>query len=185
MITFGDRGRPRRKLNVEDFLRWLAATALAGRIRDSLLLFPLLESAHVFSLALVVGTILVVDLRLLGLASAQRPFERVASDIFKWTWGAFALTAVTGALMFTTNAPVYYHNFYFRTKMVLLMLAGLNMAVFELSRRSVERVGKPVAVVSLALWITIIFMGRMIGFTTTRAAVVKPPPTQNFDDFLK
>lgn len=170
---------------MDEFLKWLAATALAGNIRDSLLWFPLLESAHVLSLALVVGTILVVDLRLLGVASAHRPFERVASDIFKWTWGAFALTAVTGALMFMTNAPVYYHNFYFRAKMVLLLAAGLNMTVFELSRRSVERVGKAVAIISLTLWIAIIFAGRMIGFTTTRAAVVKPPPTQNFDDFLK
>lgn len=180
---------------MEDLLKWLAATALAGRIRDSLLLFPLLESAHVLGLALVFGTILVVDLRLLGAASGHRRFERVASDIFKWTWGAFALTAVTGSLMFITNAPVYYHNFYFRTKMVLLVIAALNMAVFELTAGreihgwghapSAPAAGKAVAVVSLAVWIAIIFMGRMIGFTTTRAAVVKPPPTQNFDDFLK
>ena len=113
---------------MDAFLKWLAGTALASHIRDSLLLFPLLESAHVFCLALVVGTILVVDLRLLGLASKQRPFERVASDTFKWTWGAFALTAATGLLMFTTNAPVYYHNFYFRAKMALLVAAGVNMA---------------------------------------------------------
>jgi hypothetical protein len=180
---------------METFLKWLAATALANRIRDSLLLFPLLESTHVLGLALVFGTILVIDLRLLGAASAQRPFQRVASDIFKWTWGAFALTFITGALMFTTNAPVYYHNFYFRTKMVLLVLAGLNMLVFELTAgrtihgwgnaRSAPAVGKAVAVASLTMWIAIIFMGRMIGFTTTRAAEVKPPPSTNFDDFLK
>ncbi len=180
---------------MEEFLKWLAGTALAGHIRGSLLLFPLLESTHVLGLALVFGTILVIDLRLLGAASGHRPFQRVASDIFKWTWGAFALTAVTGALMFTTNAPVYYHNFYFRTKMVLLVLAALNMAVFELTAgrevhlwghaASAPAVGKGVAMVSLTIWIAIIFMGRMIGFTTTRAAVVKPPPTQNFDDFLK
>ena len=109
----------------------------------------------------------------------------MASDILKWTWGAFALTALTGALMFITNAPVYYHNFYFRTKMVLLFATGLNMMVFEMSRRSVERVGKAVAIVSLTLWVAIIFAGRMIGFTTTRAAQVKPPPTTNFEDFLK
>jgi hypothetical protein len=180
---------------METFLKWLAATALATRIRDSLVLFPLLESTHVFGLALVFGTILVIDLRLLGAASSHRPFQRVASDIFKWTWAAFALTAATGALMFMTNAPVYYHNFYFRTKMVLLVIAGLNMLVFELTAGrnihgwneapSAPRAGKAVAVVSLAMWIAIIFMGRMIGFTTTRAAEVKPPPTTNFDDFLK
>src|ERR1700733_47167 len=155
---------------METFLKWLAATALAARIRDSLLLFPLLESTHVLGLALVFGTILVIDLRLLGAASAHRPFQRVASDIFKWTWAAFALTAVTGSLMFITNAPVYYHNFYFRTKMLLLVLAGINMGIFEMTLgRKVESwdkepsappLGRVVGVLSIALWIAVIFMGR-------------------------
>jgi hypothetical protein len=97
--------------------------------------------------------------------------------------------------MFTTNAGVYYHNFYFRTKMILLVLAGLNMAVFEMTAgRKVDewdkapaapRAGKAAAVVSLVVWIAVIFMGRIIGFTTTRAAVTtQPPPSINFDDFL-
>jgi len=182
-------------MQIDAFLKWLAATALAVKIRDSLLLFPLLESAHVFCLALVVGTIAVIDLRLLGVASANRPFHRMASDILKWTWAAFAVTAVTGSLMFMTNAPVYYHNFYFRAKMLLLALTGINMFVFELTAgRTIHRwdtdpsapaVGKAVAVLSLTMWISIVFMGRLIGFTTTRAAVVKPSPASvNFDDFL-
>jgi len=119
----------------------------------------------------------------------------MASDILKWTWAAFALTAVTGALMFITNPVVYYHNFYFRTKMVLLVLAGLKMGVFELTAgRTVHRwenapsapsVGKVVAVLSIVIWISVIFMGRMIGFTTTRAATVTPKTNGvDFDDFL-
>src|SRR5262245_28823882 len=110
---------------------WLQETALAARIRDSLFLFPLLEAAHVIGLALVVGTIAVVDLRLLGLASTSRSVVRMASDTLKWTWAAFALTALTGSLMFTTNAVVYFHNVYFRSKIALLMLAGINAFVFE------------------------------------------------------
>jgi hypothetical protein len=183
-------------MDIAAFLKWIEATSLATRIRDSFFLFPLLESAHVFGLALVFGTIAIIDLRLLGLASSQRSFTRMASDILKWTWGAFALTALTGALMFTTNAAVYYHNFFFRTKMVLLALAGLNMLVFELTAgRTIHRwdkapaappVGKAVAAVSIVLWIAVIFMGRIIGFTTTRAAVVAPAPSGvNFDDFLQ
>jgi hypothetical protein len=182
-------------LDVAAFLKSLEASGLATTIRDSLLLFPLLESIHVLGLALVFGTIAVIDLRLLGVASSHRPFQRVASDILKWTWAAFALTTVTGALMFTTNATVYYHNFYFRTKMVLLALSGVNMLVFELTAGrtvhrwdnapSAPRMGKAAAALSLIMWISIIFMGRLIGFTTTRAAVVKPSPASvNFDDFL-
>src|SRR6185437_8291338 len=120
-------------MDIAALLTSLQASGLATRIRDSLFLFPLIESTHVFGLAMVFGTIAIIDLRLLGVASSQRSFQRMASDILKWTWAAFALTAVTGALMFITNPVVYYHNFYFRTKMVLLVLAGLNMGVFELT----------------------------------------------------
>ena len=183
-------------MQIDVFLKWLADTSLATGIRNSLYVFPLLESIHVLGLALVIGTITVIDLRLLGIASAQRPFQRVASDILKWTWAAFALTALTGLLMFTTNAVVYYHNFYFRTKMVLLVLAGVNMLVFELTAGRTVRdwdkssatppVARIVAVLSLTIWVGMIFMGRLIGFTTSRAtAAPPPPPSVNFDDFLK
>jgi len=182
-------------VNIEAFLKALQATALAEKIREALFVFPMLEATHVIGLALVFGTIAIIDLRLIGLASSQRSFKRMYSDILKWTWGAFALTAVTGALMFITNATVYYHNFYFRTKMLLLVLAGINMGVFELTlgrkvdswdkSPSAPALGRAVGVLSICLWITVIFMGRMIGFTTTRAAVAAPPPAGvNFDDFL-
>lgn len=182
-------------MNIAAFLKALEGSGLATKIRESLLLFPLLESTHVIGLALVFGTIAIIDLRLIGLASSQRSFKRMYSDILKWTWAAFALTALTGALMFITNATVYYHNFYFRTKMLLLVLAGINMGAFELTLgRKVESwdkapsappLGRAVGVLSIALWIAVIFMGRLIGFTTTRAAVATPPPAGvNFDDFL-
>ncbi len=182
-------------MNVMAFLKSLEESGLANRIRDSLLLFPLIESTHVFGLAMVFGTIAIIDLRLLGMASTQRSFQRMASDILKWTWAAFALTALTGSLMFITNARVYYHNFFFRTKMLLLLLAGINILVFELTAgRTIHRwdkapsappAGQAVAALSLAIWISIIFMGRLIGFSTSRAAVVAPPAGVNFDDFLQ
>lgn len=183
-------------VDIDSLLKSVEVSALAARIRDSLLLFPLIESTHVFGLALVFGTIVVIDLRLLGIASIRRRFRRLASDILKWTWAAFALTALTGSLMFTTNARVYYHNVFFRTKMLLLLLTGINMLIFELTAgRVIHRwdkspsappVGKAVAAVSLVMWISIICMGRMIGFTTSReTVVVQPPPGVNFDDFLQ
>src|SRR6202161_2106411 len=112
-------------MDIAAFLKLLEASGLAAKIRDSLFLFPLLESTHAIGLALVFGTIAVIDLRLLGIASTQRSFQRMASDILKWTWAAFTLTALTGTLMFITNAPVYYHNSFFRMKMVLLALTGV------------------------------------------------------------
>ena len=183
-------------MDIAAILAWIEATGLATRIRESLLLFPLLESIHVIGLALVAGTIAIIDLRLLGIASAERPFKSMASDILKWTWGAFALTALTGSLMFMTNASVYYHNFYFRTKMALLVLAGVNMLSFELTLgRAVHRwdkspsappAGRAVAVLSLALWVSVIFAGRLIGFTTSRAKQAAPAPSDaNFEELFQ
>ena len=183
-------------MDITAFLKSLEASGLATRIRDALWLFPLIESTHVICLSLVFGTILIIDLRLLGIASTHRSFKQMASDILKWTWAAFALTALTGTLMFTTNATVYYHNFFFRTKMLLLALSGINMLIFELTAGrtihswdkapSAPSAGKAVAAASLVMWISIIIMGRLIGFTTTRAAVLAPPPAGvNFDDFLQ
>jgi hypothetical protein len=194
-VVAGDEGLTAMHFDIAAFLKSLETSAVASHIRDSLLLFPLLESTHVFAVALVFGTIGVIDLRLLGLASASRSFQHMASDILRWTWAAFALTAATGGLMFLTNATVYYHNFYFRAKMVLLLLAALNMFVFEMTAGrktdhwhtapSAPRPGKTVAVLSIVIWIGVIFVGRMIGFTTTRAAVAAPPPSSvDFNDFL-
>jgi len=173
-------------MDIATILQWLEASALATRIRDSLYLFPFLESIHVIGLALVFGTIGVIDLRLLGIASSERPFKQMSSDILKWTWGAFALTALTGSLMFITNAGVYYHNFYFRAKMALLVLAAINMLSFELTlgrsahgwdkATAAPPAGRAVAVLSLVIWISVIFAGRLIGFTTSRAKEVAPTP---------
>jgi len=182
-------------MDMSALLASLQGSSLAGAIRDSLLLFPLLESAHVLGLALVFGSIAVIDLRLLGLASRGRSFRRMASDILKWTWGAFAVTAVTGALMFVTNATVYFHNTPFRVKMVLLVLAGLNMLVFELTAgRTIHRwdeapaappIGKAVATLSIVLWIAVIVAGRVIGFTTSRATAAEPVPDNiNLEELL-
>jgi uncharacterized membrane protein len=180
-------------MTITGILAGLEALAVAGRIRESLYLFPFIESLHVLGLTMVFGTIAILDLRLLGVASTRRPVSRVASDVLPWAWAAFGLTACTGLLMFITNADVYFHNVYFRSKMALLALAGLNVLVFELTaRRSLQRwntqraapaAGRAAAAVSLVLWIAIIFMGRWIGFTTTRATS-KADTDVNIEDLL-
>jgi hypothetical protein len=183
-------------MDLTPFLKSLEDSGLATTIRNSTYLFPSLEAIHVMALGLMVGSITVVDLRLLGLASKDRSAARVSSEVLKWTWAAFVVVALSGAIMFTTNARVYAHNIPFLIKMGLLVVAGINMAFFHLgAERSIDQwdreaappSGKLAAALSLALWVGVVVAGRVIGFTTTgqEAKEQAPPPaTTNFDDFL-
>lgn len=145
------------------------------QIRESDWLFPTIETVHVFALVLVVGTIMIVDLRLLGLSNKERPFSQVASEMLPWTWAAFSIAATAGLLMFSSKAVTYYSNIPFRLKMVCLLLAAINMALFHwLGTRRLEtwdRKRPPLAAkfagaASLLLWTVIVAAGRWIGFTT-------------------
>lgn len=183
-------------MDLDALLKSIEGWSVAAAIRNGLYSFPMLESIHVIGLAIVFGTILIIDLRLLGVASAGRPFQRMAPEILKCTWAGFAIVVITGVLMFTTNATVYYHNTYFRVKMLLLLLAGINMGIFELTTgRRVAKWGelqatpaaaRTAAKLSLLLWVSIIVTGRLIGFTTSHAAAAPPAPeTQQLDDLFK
>ncbi len=160
---------------LEDFLAWLTATPIAVTVRENEVLFPWIESVHVLAIVLVVGTISIVDMRLLGWASLDRAVTRLMRDVLPWTWGAFAIAVVTGSLLFSSRAPDYAHNFFFQGKMVLLVVAGLNMALFHAigignvaawdTSRATPAAARVAAGVSLTLWITVIAFGRWIGFT--------------------
>ena len=183
-------------MNIESLLKSLESTGLATVIREGLYYFPLLESFHVVGLAMVFGCVAIIDFRLLGWASTNRPFTRVFSDIMTGIWAAYALTIATGTLMFTTNAVQYYGNSVFRAKMLMLVLAGINMLFFELTAGRVVRqadhtspipkTAKATAALSLVFWISIVFLGRWIGFTVTQTQVEEPAAEEmNFDDIFK
>ena len=160
---------------LEQLLKWLETTPVAETIRENEILFPWIESVHVLAIVLAVGTISIIDLRLLGVASLDRPASRLMRDVLPWTWGAFVIAAITGGLLFSSNAPNYAHNFFFQGKMVLLAAAGLNMAIFHaFGIRDVARwdttqrtppAAKAAGAVSLLLWIAVVAFGRWIGFT--------------------
>jgi hypothetical protein len=162
-------------VNVDRALEWLQATAIATTISENESIFPWIESIHVLAIVLVVGTISIVDLRLLGVASLDRPVRRLMGDVLPLTWGAFALAAITGSLMFSSDAVHYAHNFFFRGKLVLLVLAGINMTVFHLigtgdiarwdAAGQTPVTAKAAATISLLVWIAVVAFGRGIGFT--------------------
>ena len=150
-------------------------SALADNIRENDLLFPLVESVHVLSICLVVGSILVVDLRLLGLASINRPVSRLTNAILPLTWSAFAIAVASGGLLFISNATKYLENGYFVAKILLICAAGLNMAIFHaISARDLPKwenekklplSARLAGGLSILLWVSVVTCGRWIGFT--------------------
>jgi hypothetical protein len=156
------------------FLRWLEATSPAIAISESSWLFPGIETVHVLAITLVVGSITMVDLRLLDVNLRHRPARELISETLPWTWIAFLVAVCSGALLFSSNATHYWGTVPFRAKMLLLALAGVNMAVFHATvYRSVDVWGHdaqtpPAAKISggisLALWIGVVALGRWIGF---------------------
>ena len=160
---------------VEQALTWLQDLNFPTEIRESVWLFPTIETVHVFALVLVVGSIMTVDLRLLGLANRERAFSELAGEMLPWTWTAFVIAASAGLLMFSSKALTYYGNIPFRIKMCCLLLAGINMALFHwLGTRHLETwdrkqpppPAKFAGGASLLLWIIIVAAGRWVGFTT-------------------
>jgi hypothetical protein len=180
-------------MEIAAVLQSIESSALSEWLRNSLYAFPLIESLHVIGLTLVFGTAAIIDLRLLGLASVRRPFAAVAAETTRWTWAAFGLAAATGALMFSTNAAAYYQNVQFRMKMSLLLLAGLNVLMFNVTAgRSVQRwnrekaaprSGRIAGVLSLLLWLGIIVLGRWVGFTKTTDLTPDPEILIDLDRF--
>lgn len=156
------------------FLHWLEATPTAVAISESSWLFPGIECVHVLAITLVVGSITMVDLRLLGLNLRERPADELIAEVLPWTWISFAVAACSGALLFSSNATKYWGTVPFRAKMLVLILAGVNMVVFHATTfRSIAVWGRGPATpraakisggLSLALWIGVVSLGRWIGF---------------------
>ena len=163
-------------MSYDAVLRWLEATSVAQTIAEGESLFPWIECIHVLAITLVVGSIAIVDLRLIGFASRDHAVSRLTKDVLPCTWVAFAVAAVSGGLLFMSKAATYGHNFFFLGKMVLLLLAFSNMTLFHvLIGRDVDRWGttphttplpaKIAGVCSLCLWVAVVAFGRWIGFT--------------------
>jgi hypothetical protein len=154
--------------------QWLEHTPLAFWIAESTWLFPLIEGTHILALPLSVGMILIVDLRLLGLAFRSGPASRIMKEVLRWSTPGFALVFITGGLLFMAHAGEAYGNAFFRVKLLLLVLLGINAAVYQtifypkMAEWDVTRrtpVGAKVcAALSLIAWISVIVCGRTMAY---------------------
>lgn len=157
-----------------EFCQWLDQTAVGSGIRQSLWLFPAIETIHLLGMAALVATITVLDLRLMGVAARQQPVSNMAARLIQWAWLAFAVQVVTGVLLFSSEAVKIYGNPAFRLKMLLLLLAGGQALVFQTlvssrlpawdARPSLPFAAKIIGVSSMLLWLGVVTAGRFIGF---------------------
>jgi Family of unknown function (DUF6644) len=162
-------------MSTQSVLESIQGSALAEWMRYTNGAMPVIESTHVLSAVLLFGTVLVVDLRLLGLADASRAYARVGRETLRLTWLAFAVSVITGSLMFTTSPQTYFYNTAFQVKALALLAAGLNMAVFQLfagrgaaawnEAARPPRAARVAGLLSMLLWATVVLLGRWIGFT--------------------
>ena len=157
------------------FCQAVAKTPLHHAMAGSPALFTSVETIHMATMVLLVGTITMFDLRLLRIALRSEPVSELASRLLPWAWIAFCIMAVTGTLLFTSDPAAHYcPNTPFRLKLLLIFLAGVNMSVFHLTTyRSVSKwdraaeppVGAKLAgLFSILLWASVVVAGRWIGF---------------------
>ena len=154
--------------------QWLEQTPLATAVSESVWLFPLIEGSHILALPLSVGMILMFDLRLLGLAFSTGVAARMMADVVRWSKFGFLIMFITGGVLFMTQASKAYGNGFFRTKLLLLLILGINAAVYQLvlypkmaqwdSGGRTPLGARVCGGLSLIVWIGVIVCGRTMAY---------------------
>ena len=156
------------------FCEWLAATENSTALRESLFMYPLVESSHVMFLLLFVGLTVMLDLRLLGIGLRNMPVSDLVDRILPWVRWGFAVMVFTGVLLFYAIPVRTYQSVWFRGKMIMLCLAAVNIAYFHYrvypKRADWDNDPRPPWIVrraglaSLILWAGVVVAGRFIAY---------------------
>lgn len=156
------------------FCEWLENTSGSVAIHQSLWGYPVLESVHVLALSLFVGMAATLGLRLLGVTMRHTPVSDVVGQLLPWTAAGLVVMVVSGALLFYAIPVRTYQSIFFRAKVIMLILAGVNAWAFHntVYRRIAEwdldpvppRRARVAGGLSLVLWASIIILGRMIAY---------------------
>jgi hypothetical protein len=156
------------------FVEWLAATPWSVALHESQYAYTFIETAHVLAITLFVGTIAMVDLRLLGVSFRRVPVSQMSARMLPWTVAGFVFMVATGLALFYAIPLRTYYSLWFRLKVVLLVAGMVNIAVFhwrvERDRERWDTAARPPlgarvsAAVSLLVWAGVIVTGRMIAY---------------------
>ena len=158
---------------LEGLITKLADTPWSIGLHESLYMYAITESTHVMSIMLFVGTIAMVDLRLLGVSFSQVPVSHMLSRMLPWTIFGFCLLVITGGMLFLAIPVRTYHSLWFRLKCLMILIAAINIAVFTFKVERdkakwdlgpVPRNSKVCAVISLSAWACVIVFGRLIAY---------------------
>lgn len=155
-------------------LQWLQHTSISTQIRESTLLFPVLEGTHLLALAFTMAPVMMYDLRLIGLLWRTEPVSKVKAQFLPITLAGFGISLITGALLLCSEPVKCFGNVYFKVKVILLILAGLNALVFHATiDRTLERWdcaltpplrARLAGIASLVLWVGVIVAGRYTAY---------------------
>jgi hypothetical protein len=153
---------------------WLEQTQVGAAVRESSWLFPAIETGHLLGMALLLSTIAGVNLRLMDLAFRGVRVSELARRLLPWAWTGFAVQAITGLLLFSSEATRMVVNPAFRVKILLIGLGGLHALAFRWiacpdmtsweSGNPTPLRGKIAGLTSLSLWVAVVAAGRWIGF---------------------
>jgi hypothetical protein len=152
------------------FFEWCDNTRVGAAIRDSRFLFPLIETIHLFALTILLGTVIVVGVRMMRISLRRESLAELTAGLLPWTNGSIAVMLATGVLLFLSEALKCYGSASFRAKMVLLAAALVfHVTVFRrLGREGDESFGalaqRTAGIAALALWFGVGLAGRGIAF---------------------
>ena len=161
-------------MSLLSFCQWLQSIGFLSDIRESALVYPVIMTTHLSCIALFGGMILMTDMRLLGLALNKYSVTEVVSALRPWKRVGFCIMIAMGLLLAGSEAEKYYHNPYFWMKMSMLLLVGVHAMIFrptvynrteEIDKApAIPGRAKAAAVFSLVIWLSVLSLGRLIGY---------------------
>lgn len=159
-----------------EFCKWLQDTSLSVSIRESVLMFPLLEGGHLLGISVSAGTIAISDLRMMGLVLKKESASDVFHQLIPWVTAGFLVMVTTGTLLLISEPVKCYNSTWFRLKVLFLFLAGLNVLLFHSSKiyRDIHkwewavdppRGAKLAGWISVLSWAIVIITGRTTAYS--------------------
>lgn len=162
---------------MRQFADWLAGTSASQFIQENLWVVPTIQTVHILAVAMVMGSVLMLELRILGVAARSQTLGQTARRYTPWIWAALSVLLATGGVMIVGEPVRELMNVVFWSKMGLVVLAALATLAFQrvVLRAATDADPSPgarrglsfAALLTLLVWFAIIILGRWIAYAQT------------------